>query len=120
MNAMTAAATAIQYAVWQEIHWIWDKKKSQIYRFGATEVPPIVGTCLVLHEGRIRLPAAKPTKYTAAIDGVLEAAAAHPQLLVPSEEVESCLGKIIHAADVAFDIWIYFLELIYIRKAAAS
>eukprot|EP01047_Picozoa_sp_COSAG01_P105426 COSAG01_NODE_34643_length_544_cov_0.979775_1_plen_143_part_01 len=98
--------------MWKELNWVWDTKKSELYRFGSPVVPPVVGTCLVLHEGRIRLPAAKPTKYIAAIDAVLGKAAAHPQQLVPAEEVESCLGKLIHAADIAFNIWIFFLDLI--------
>ena len=39
---LTVAATAIQYQVWDEINWLWDKKKSAIYRFGSTLVPPVV------------------------------------------------------------------------------
>lgn len=109
---MTAEAAAIQYRVWDELRWVWDRKKSAIYRFGAAEVPPVVGTCLVLHEGRLRLPHSKPAKYSAAISALLERAESHPRSLVPSDETESCLGKIIHAADVAIDIWIPFLDLI--------
>eukprot|EP01047_Picozoa_sp_COSAG01_P126929 COSAG01_NODE_56135_length_320_cov_0.941176_2_plen_79_part_01 len=39
-------------------------------------------------------------------------AAAHPRDLVLFEELESCLGKVIHAGEIIIEIWIYFLDLI--------
>ena len=109
---LTAIVSRLQYRVWDELNWIWDRKKAAIYRFGDPVVPPVTGVCLVLHQGRIRLPVTKSQKYVVAISTILTAAEKHPQSLAPSQDMESCMGKIIHAADIAIDIWIYFLDLV--------
>ena len=48
LRVLTALATKVRYAVWEEIVWVWDKKKSTQYLFAT-------------HCGlrRIELPAAK-------------------------------------------------------------
>ena len=53
LRVLTVLATQVRYAVWEEIVWVWDKKKSTQYLFGELHVPPIVGVELRLHERRI-------------------------------------------------------------------
>ena len=112
LRVLTVLATQVRYAVWEEIVWVWDKKKSTQYLFGELHVPPIVGVELRLHERRIELPAAKKDKYGRQVQKICAAAEIHPRSLVSSEELDKSLGQLIHAADVYFEMWLHFMELL--------
>jgi hypothetical protein len=112
LRVLTAMATQTRYEVWKEIVWVWDEKKSTQYLFGELRVPPLVGMELRIHERRIVLPAAKKAKYARQVQKICTEAEAHPRSLVSSEELDKCLGQLIHAADVYFEMWLHFMELL--------
>ena len=108
IRPFTATLIKTRYEVWRRFAMVIAPEKHFVMRFEDLATEALIGFEIHAKRRLRRLSNDKVAKYSADIDSILAAAAAHPRQLVNRLDIEQLLGRCIHAAETTPAIWTAF------------